>query len=768
MGRIIRFSVSHPLAVLVLTFLCTAGMCVLIPRVHLKLDARSLVPATDPSFTKSDKATELFKIRDVVMLGVVNEDSGIYDPKTLALIQRLTHKLSSVDGVVASSVTSVATIPGMSITDRQIELKPLISSRAAANPQDASRVRDRVESLHLNDGILVAQDGRAATIFGEIRPDANRFAVLDQVRNLAAEENQSGANVYLSGTALAQAVLGIASAHDLARLVPLVLIVLFIALTIAFKNPVPAILSLLEIGISLLLTIGVLGLTGQSVFITTLILPVILVSVGVSDDVYALKHYFSEVENAAGISRQELLIKAFGSLTRPICLTTLSTVIGLLSLTVTRLEPLIVFGIFGSLAIVLSTILTFTLIPALLVLLGHRAFRTQSPALNNKPSATAALLRPVLVVGPRRIVVVTAGIAILAALLTTKLTIDDSWIRNLPPNSDVAVGDKALNQTLAGSTTIDFMVDSGQNHGFVEPQFVLALANIEDSTRTLPQVGAVHSLFNDVLRLNASLRGMAFDAYRAALAKNELTLDRAEIEQSLQLLIGTRRTSLDKWIDKDYRHVRMTVFVRSADYKRIAGVLHTTLNAARKSLGAEDKITPFGDGWISYNTVRLLVEGQTWSIGLALMTDLLVLSVLWKSVRSALTAVIPVAFSVLIVFACLAATGVSLGIANSMFAGISIGIGMDFAIHLTDSYHRWRLLGMPPEVAMSRALTKVGPAVATSAMAITMGFLVLTLSQITPNAQLGVMICLSLAVCAISTLILLPGMVLDLSSSKTN
>ena len=767
MGRIIRFSVSYPLAVLALTFICTAGMSVFIPRVHLKLDARSLVPATDPSFIKSDKATELFNIRDVVMLGIVNEE-GIYDPKTLALIQRLTSKLSSVDGVVASSVSSIATIPGMNITDRQLELKPLIPSRASENPQDASRVRDRVENLDLNDGILVAQDGHAATIFSEISPDANRFAVLEQVRNLAAEENKSGANVYLSGTALAQAVLGIASAHDLARLVPLVLIVLFIALTIAFKNPMPAILSLLEIGISLLLTIGVMGLTGQSVFITTLILPVILVSVGVSDDVYALKHYFTELENAAGISPQELLIELFSSLTRPIGLTTLSTVIGLLSLAVTRLEPLIIFGIFGSLAIVLSTLLTFTLVPALLVLLGHRVFRPQRSALHEKQADTAAMYHPVLAVGPRRIIVAAVAIAILATLLTTKLTIDDSWIRNLPPNSDIAVGDEVLNRTLAGSTTIDFKIDSGQNHGLLEPRFVLALANIEHATQTLPQVGAVHSVFNDVLRLNASLRGMAYDSYRAALAKNELTLDRAEIEQSLQLMIGTRRISLDNWVDKDYRHVRMTVFVRSADYQRIADVLRTTLNATRNALGTEEKITPFGDGWISYNTVRLLVEGQTWSIGLALLTDLVVLTILWKSLRSALIAIIPVAFSVLIVFACLAASGISLGIANSMFTGISIGIGMDFAIHLTAAYRRGRMLGMPQAAAMSRALIKVGPAIATSAVTITMGFLVLTLSQITPNVQLGVMICLSLTVCAISTLLLLPAMVLGVGGFKTN
>jgi predicted RND superfamily exporter protein len=310
------------------------------------------------------------------------------------------------------------------------------------------------------------------------------------------------------------------------------------------------------------------------------------------------------------------------------------------------------------------------------------------------------------------------------------------------------------------------MIDSGKSQGALEPRFVLALQEIEQSTRSLPQVGAIRSLFTDVLRINASLRNKSYESYRSELMRNALTLDRAELEQSLQLLKGARRTSLDNWIDNDHRYVRMTVFVRSADYQRIAYVLHTMLDAFRKTM-RDQEVAPFGDGWISYNTVKLLVQGQTQSIGLALLTDLLVLSVLWRSVRSALVAIIPVAFSVLIVFACLAAIGIPLGIANSMFAGISIGIGMDFAIHLTNSYHHARSLGLSPELSMSHALSKVAPAIMTSASTIALGFLVLTFSQITPNAQLGLMICLSLTVCAISTLFLVPSVVLGFKSSKT-
>jgi len=170
------------------------------------------------------------------------------------------------------------------------------------------------------------------------------------------------------------------------------------------------------------------------------------------------------------------------------------------------------------------------------------------------------------------------------------------------------------------------------------------------------------------------------------------------------------------------------------------------------------RIVPFGDGWISYLTVRLLVEGQASSIALALVTDLVLITVLLGSARMGLIAVLPVAFSLLLVLAALALTGTPLGIANSMFAGIALGIGLDFAIHLTTSYRQKLRQGLPAMEALRSTLELSGPAVCVSAASITAGFSVLLLSGIAPNVQLGVMICLCLLSCAVTTLLLIPSL----------
>jgi predicted RND superfamily exporter protein len=93
-----------------------------------------------------------------------------------------------------------------------------------------------------------------------------------------------------------------------------------------------------------------------------------------------------------------------------------------------------------------------------------------------------------------------------------------------------------------------------------------------------------------------------------------------------------------------------------------------------------------------------------------------------------------------------------------MFAGIALGIGLDFAIHLATAYRQRLSEGVPASEALRSTIEVTGPAVCVSAASITAGFSVLMLSEIAPNVQLGVMICLCLLTCAVTTLLLIPSL----------
>jgi len=759
MSRLIRFSVRHPVLVLAAVLTLTLCACVFIPRVRLQLDARSLVPSGDPVLAASDNASNIFGSRDLVVIGVVNEGAGIYSPGTLNRIARLSRSLSEMDGIVAQSVMSLSTISGQAMKDGKVVTYDLMAGSPDMDSSAAERLRADVERAGLANGILVGEDGRAAAIFAEVEPDADRYDILQKGRSLLAAESGGGDSLYLTGTALAQAVLGQSAARDLARLVPAVIVVVGFILLLAFRHPAPALFSLIEIGISLLWTIGLMGIGGQSVFVTTLVLPVILISVGVSDDVYALTHYFNHRRCAIDATLEEGVIEAFSHLVHPVGLTAVSTMVGLLSLTVAGLEPLRVFGVYGAVAILFSAFFTFTLIPALLVIVRPNVTLRENHR-NSPGGPVSKAFRGLIATGPRHILLILFVATASSALLVTRLKVDDSWIANLPADSDVSLGDRVLNERLAGTTTIDFLVDNGRSEGYLNPNTFAILGAVEDAVASLPFVGAAESVYSDVARAHAFVSGVDYSEYRRGLRFNVVRLSRDRIEQAVESMSSAPGPPLINRLDSSYRRARLTVFVRSADYQRIKSVLRTAQAAGANLSRAGGSVTPFGDGWISYVTVQLLVKGQILSIPLALLIDFLLISLVLRSVRIGLLAILPVAVSVLIIFGALAVTEIPLGIANSMFAGIAIGIGLDFSIHLTTSYWQGVKRGAAPSDCLARAFAGTAPPIITSAIAIAAGFSVLAMSEVAPNLQLGLIVSLTLLVCAIVTLVLIPSLLL--------
>lgn len=754
---LLRFSVKHPRFVITFAGAITVCALIFIPRIQLRLDGRSLIPAGLPEFAEGDQAAARFELRDLVLIGVGNEHLGVYTPETLRRIARLSDGLSRVDGVVADSVVSISTVPRVTLVDDKVDTNPLFPPDDQLNAETIQQLRREVGRRGYDTGMLVSRDRKGAAIIAKVEPGADRYRLLEETRALIASESSGKDSVYLSGSALAQAVLGQATARDLARLIPAVIAVLGVMLFLSFRHPIPALLSLTEIGVSLIWMTGLMGMTGQPVFVTTLVLPVVLICVGVSDDVYALGHYFNEAERADGLTTEEAIVAAFSSAARPVAITAVSTVVGLMSMAVVSLTPLRIFGLFGSVAIVFSSLFTFTLLPALLVLLKPRVRVKDTIALGGRP--TASILR--FLTGntsPRRVAVCALLVAACAALATTRLHVDDSWIRNLPSDSDIVRGDSFFNEKMAGTTALELMVDATHPGWFNSREGMSALGSLEWVLARVPHVGAVNSLFNDMVRTNASVvDGLNYGTYRAALQTGRVPLRNEDIEPVFEALSESSQAPIRERVDDEHQRARVTVFIRDADYSRIDNVLRA---AEREMLdqGLGHKIVPFGDGWISYLTVRLLVEGQASSIGLALLTDLILISILLGSVRMGFIAVLPVAFSLLLVLAALALAGTPLGIANSMFAGIALGIGLDFAIHLTTAYRQRIRQGMTANEALRSTLELTGPAICVSAASITAGFSVLLLSEIAPNVQLGVMICLCLVTCAATTLLLIPSL----------
>ena len=140
-----------------------------------------------------------------------------------------------------------------------------------------------------------------------------------------------------------------------------------------------------------------------------------------------------------------------------------------------------------------------------------------------------------------------------------------------------------------------------------------------------------------------------------------------------------------------------------------------------------------------------IVSNQLRSIAWALVTVGALLSLV-VGVGGMVVCIVPAAAAVIVVLGAMGHAGVPLGIATSMFASLTVGVGVDFGIHLLHQYRFERGLGRSAAEAVAATVEKVGTAVGWNCLVLAGGFLVLTLSALRPNHSLGVLLASAMAV----------------------
>jgi predicted RND superfamily exporter protein len=165
-----------------------------------------------------------------------------------------------------------------------------------------------------------------------------------------------------------------------------------------------------------------------------------------------------------------------------------------------------------------------------------------------------------------------------------------------------------------------------------------------------------------------------------------------------------------------------------------------------------------GDVAVSQALIEAIVRSQVRSILGSLAGILLVVALLFRSFGRGLLCTLPAGIAVAATFAALGWTGTPLGVATSMFAAMVLGVGVDFAIHLVEGHRLRRARGDAPDAAIEGALAATGPAITANALALALGFGLLTLSRVPANARLGAITVVSLLACLAATFLVIPAL----------
>ena len=172
--------------------------------------------------------------------------------------------------------------------------------------------------------------------------------------------------------------------------------------------------------------------------------------------------------------------------------------------------------------------------------------------------------------------------------------------------------------------------------------------------------------------------------------------------------------------------------------------------------GDDATITATSVSIISVTVTDSITERQTEAISTTIAAALGVLAVFfWVTVRQPALALIAVG-PIVLVLICVLGTMALLGIPYTIITALSIGIGVDYTIHVIHRYREEFSRQRNPERAAVRTLATTGSALLGSALTTALGFGVLAASPLAASQQFGITGAITIAYSLIVSILVVP------------
>jgi len=165
-----------------------------------------------------------------------------------------------------------------------------------------------------------------------------------------------------------------------------------------------------------------------------------------------------------------------------------------------------------------------------------------------------------------------------------------------------------------------------------------------------------------------------------------------------------------------------------------------------------------GDLVILSNVLSGLISSIVSSTAISLAVSLLVLASLTRRLGQSLLVILPVALAGSWVVGAMAVLGINWNVLTIMITALTIGLGIDYSIHVWRRFESNRSSGMAIWPAMKDMYANTGSALLMSAGTTICGFMVLLLSPVPVIRDFGIVSSISVAFSLILALLVLPGL----------
>jgi uncharacterized protein len=522
--------------------------------------------------------------------------------------------------------------------------------------------------------------------------------------------------------------------------------------------------------ITIALVAGWLGFVEQPVTVISSNFISLLAIITISLTIHLIVRYRELLATAPELPHDELVRATMRSKFAPCLYTALTTMVAFGSLTTSRILPVEHFGWMMALGVLVSFLVTFSFFPSVLLLLGRAA---ADDAQRDRPLRVTGVLSHAARHHHRAVVGGSAAALAAAIIGMSLLSLDNRFIDYFRDHTEIRQGMLFIDQHLGGTIPFDVIVhfppheeeelDPDDDFFFEDeteefsarywftPDKIATVAALQRYIQAQPQVGNVTSLADLEAVARQFNQGRPLDALELAVVLSAVP------EQIRDEMIapfaspGTGEMRINGRMQESGPHIDREAFING-----IHRFAEDELGLGPDELRVTGMVVLFND------TLRHLFASQTSTIGYVVAATLLMFWVLLRSLTLAVLGVAPIVLAAAAVLGIMGYAGIPLDLMTITIAAISIGIGVDNAIHYLHRYLVEYRAGRSAREAVRRAHATIGSAIYFTGLTIMVGFSLLAFSNFTPTIYFGLLIALAMGLAMLANLVLLPSLLVAL------
>jgi len=711
----------------------------------------------NPQLLAFDAVETIYSKNDNVMFVLKPKSGDAFSPAMLQAMAKLTD-----GGWQLPFSTRVDSIPNFQhsyAVGDDLTVEDL--ARDTASLDQAGR--DRVASVAMDDPLLfnrlVAADRGAAAVNVTITLPRKEMgevpSVMAAARSLADEVRGEypGIELVLTGMVPMNAAFEEASINDMSSLIPIMYGVLILAMIGFLRSFSGTLGTVLVIGLSAATAMGLAGWLGIRLTPPSATAPTIILSLAIADSVHILVVMFAAMRR--GMDKRAAIIESLRVNFSPVFLTSLTTAIGFLTLNSSDAPPFHDLGNITAMGVMAAWLYSIFFLPAFMSVMPVRV--------KVRKTADGGVHHSVMerwadfVIEKRKVLLFgTAGAVILLGAMIPRIVLDDRFVEYFTPNVDFRSHTDFAQDHLTGIYQVEFSVEAGDSGGVSNPDYLATLSAFTDWLRAQPETDHVNSITDIFKRLNKNMHGDAPEAYA-------LPTDRELAAQYLLLYEMSLPFGLDlnNQINVDKSATRVTVTFKNSSTKEVrefAARAETWLTdnapAAMHAIGTSPTVM---FAYISERNIRSMLLGTT--SALILISLCLVLAL--RSIKLGLLSMVPNLAPAVVTFGAWSLFVGEVGLASSVITATSLGLIVDATVHFLSKYMRARRShGDTPEDSIRYAFNTVGTALWVTTAIVVAGFGVLSLSDFTVNAEMGLLTAFAVAAALVIDFVLLPPLLM--------